>query len=105
MRSYDPVTRVMILDDGSKFLHLTFAQFWEMAAIRPNLQVWPTITQYITGCSSDIYESKTLWKGSLSTLGGHARSADKLRQLRAETLAVCIPLEEYNDPAWGEVSP
>ena len=105
MRSYDPVTRVMTLDDGSKFLHLTFAQFFEMAAIKPNLPVWSTLTTYITSCSSDIYENSALWRSSLSTLSGNLRDPHRLEQIRKKHTAVCIPVTEYNDPSWGEVSP
>ena len=103
MRSYNEVTRLMVLDDGSLFIHLTLEQAQMLAVSKPSLKVWVTKTAYIQKCESDIYSTRKYWENTTNTLSTALVRHGPWLSIADES--ICVPIEEYNHPTWGELSP
>lgn len=99
-RAYDMVTRIMTLDDGTKFINLTYDQVLHMLEWNPECKVWTTVSRYITDLDTDLYEGRGHWDRVGSTF--RSRQCDIEHRIDQ---AYCIPLDKYNHPDWGEYTP
>lgn len=99
---YDAITRLMILRDGSVFLHLTQEQAVNYA--NKGGRVWRTAVRNIMDCTSDLYQGKSVWANCDYYAQYYHSEASKLNDA-PDSFGWCVPVEEYNEPNWGEVKP